>query len=110
MTTAKYSVSISSVTVATAVASSTAINYGDFEKGTVIVPSTATYTTLTWHVSGSNDGPYSPANNASGSAITQTVAAGTVGNTYPIPSDLNGARFLKITGNVAGVVGLTLKD
>jgi hypothetical protein len=107
MTTAKYSVSIDSITVATAVANSSAIGYGDFEKGMVSIPGGSSLTTLTWHASGSEDGTYLPAQNSSGAAITQTVAASKV---YPIPSDLNGARFLKITGNAAGVVGVTLKD
>lgn len=105
-TTARYSQSIDSVTVGTAVANSVAISYGDFEKGMVSVPAGSSLTTLTWHASGVEDGTYLPANNASG-AITQTVSASKV---YPIPSDLAGARFLKITGNAAGVVGVTLKD
>jgi hypothetical protein len=107
MTTAKYSLSIESVTVDTSVANSTAISYGDFEKGMVSIPAGSGLTTLTWHASGSEGGTYLPAQNASGAAITQTVSASKV---YPIPSDLFGARFLKITGNAAGVVGVTLKD
>lgn len=106
MTTAKYSASIPVVTVDTAVGNSSVINYGDFEKGMVLVPSGSSLTTLTWHASDVEGGAYLPAYNAAG-AITQTVAAG---RSYPIPSDLNGARFLRITGDVAGVVGVTLKD
>jgi hypothetical protein len=106
MTSAKYSASIETVDVATSAAGSDVISYGDFEKGMVHVPAGSSLTTLTWHVSSSEGGTYLPANNASG-AITQTV---TGGNAYPIPSDLVGARFLKITGNAAGVVGVTLKD
>lgn len=105
-TTAKYSVSVESVVVATTVAGSDAINYGDFEKGMVSVPTGSSLTTLTWHVCGTEAGTYLPASNASG-AITQTVSGG---KAYPVPSDLQGARFLKITGNAAGVVGVTLKD
>jgi len=106
MTTAKYSVSIESVTVDTNLADSAAINYGDFEKGMVSVPTGSSLTTLTWHASASEGGTYLPAYNSSG-AITQTVTNGRV---YPIPDDLRGARFLKITGNADGVVGVTLKD
>ena len=106
-TTAKYSLSIESVTVGTAVADSVAISYGDFEKGMVLVPAGATYVTLTWHTCGSESGTYLPAQDATGTAVTQTVAAS---KAYPIPVALLGARFLKITGNAAGTVGVTLKD
>lgn len=109
MTTAKYSVSIPSVTVDTAVGNSSVINYGDFEKGMVSIPTGSTITTLTWYASSSEGGTYLPAYSSAAvpAAVTQTVSAG---QTYPIPSDLNGARFLKIVGNAAGVVGVTLKD
>jgi hypothetical protein len=106
MTSAKYSISIDSVTVDTAVGVSTAIGYGDFEKGMVHVPAGSSLTTLTWHASNYINGTYLPVNNASG-AVTQTVSAG---KAYPIPSDVIGAQFLKITGNAAGVVGVSLKD
>lgn len=109
MTSAKYSISIDSVTVDTAVANSTAISYGDFEKGMVSIPAGSSLTTLTWHASGSEAGTYLPALSSAAVpvAITQTVSASKV---YPIPVDLVGSRFLKITGNAAGVVGVTLKD
>lgn len=109
MTTAKYSASIPALPVGTAVGSSSAISYGDFEKGMVYVPAGSTLTTLTWHTSISEDGTYMPAYSSAAvpAAVTQTVSAG---QAYPIPSDLNGARFLKITGNAAGVVGVALKD
>lgn len=109
MTTAKYSTSIPSVIVDTAVGNSSVINYGDFEKGMVSVPSGSGLTTLTWHASDVEGGTYLPAFSSAAvpAAVTQTVSASKV---YPIPSDLNGARFLKITGNTAGVVGVTLKD
>lgn len=109
MTSAKYSLSIESVTVETSVANSVAISYGDFEKGMVSVPTGSSLTTLTWHASGSEGGTYLPAFSSAAVpvAVTQTVSGGKV---YPIPVDLQGARFLKITGNAAGVVGVTLKD
>ena len=93
--------------VDTNIADSAAINYGDFETGMVLVPSGASYVTLTWHTCGTEDGTYLPASDSAGVAVTQTVAAS---KAYPIPVALKGARFLKITGNAAGVVGVTLKD
>lgn len=106
MTTAKYSVSIDSVDVGTVTGQSTVINYGDFESGMVHIPTGSSLTTLTWNVSSSEGGTYIPARNADG-AITQTVSGG---NAYPIPSDLRGARFLKITGDGDEIVSVTLKD
>jgi|LakMenE01Jun11ns_1017448.scaffolds.fasta_scaffold9957538_6 hypothetical protein len=107
MTSAKYSVSIPSIAVGTTVAASDAIAFGDFETGMVYIPAGSSITTLTWHASVAQDGTYLAAEDASSAAVTQTVAAS---QAHPIPAALMGARFLKITGNAAGVVGVTLKD
>jgi hypothetical protein len=107
MTNARYSASIESVSVGTVAASSTAINYEDSNSGMVYVPVGSTITTLTWHASTSINGAYLAADDAAGAALVQTVAAG---QAHPIPAALSGARFIKITGDVAGVVGITMKD
>ncbi len=106
MTNAHYTTSIESVVVSTSEVSSKAVPYADFERGMVHVPSGSSITTLTWHVSTKERGTYLPAYNSAG-AVTQTVAAG---RSYPIPSDLQGAAWLKMTGNASGSVGVTLKD
>lgn len=106
MTSAKYSTQIDSVAVGATIGNSDPFNYGDFEKGMVFIPTGSAITTLTWHASNSERGTYLPVNNASG-AVTQTVSQG---KAYPIPTDVLGARFLKITGDAAGVVGVSLKD
>lgn len=107
MTTARYSTSIDSVSVGTTVASSATIPFGDFETGRVHVPVGSALATLTWHASLSSDGVYLPARNESNTAVTTTVVAG---QSYPIPAALVGSRFLRITGDVAGLVGVTMKD
>jgi hypothetical protein len=107
VTTARYSTSIPSVLVGTTVANSGTIPFGDFETGRVYVPVGSTLATLTWHASLESDGAYLPARNESNTAVTTTVVAG---QSYPIPSALVGSRFLKITGDVAGQVGVTMKD
>ena len=107
MTNARYSVSIDTVSVDTAVANSSSINFDSFASGMVHVPVGSSLTTLTWHASTKIDGAYLAAEDAASAAVTQTVAAG---QAHPIPVALNGARFLKITGNAAGVVSVTLKD
>lgn len=107
MTNSRYTASIGSVAVGTAVANSAAIDFSGSDRGMVFVPSTATFATLTWHASTSVNGTYLPARNESNVAVTTTVLAG---QAYPIPEVLRNASFLKITGDVAGVVGLTMKD
>lgn len=107
MTTSRYCTSIESVSVGTAVSGSATIPFGDFETGRVYIPVGSTLATLTWHASLSSDGVYLPARNESNTAVTTTVVAG---QSYPFPSALVGARFLKITGDVAGQVGVTMKD
>lgn len=107
MTNARYSVSIDSVTVDTSVAASGSIDYSDSVQGMVYIPNGSPLTTLTWHASARVNGEYLAADDATGAAVVQTVAAG---QAHPIPSALSGARFLKITGNALGVVGITMKD
>jgi hypothetical protein len=107
MTNARYSVSAGSVSVGTTVSASDAIAFGDFANGMVYIPAGSSLTTLTWHASVDVDGAYLAAEDAASTAVTQTVAAG---QAHPIPAALSGARFLKVTGNAAGVVGVTLKD
>jgi hypothetical protein len=107
VTTQRYSDSINSVAVATSVASSEAINFSDFETGRVHVPSGSSLTTLTWHASLEENGDYTQVRDSLNANVTSTVAAG---YNYQFPVSLTGARFVKITGNAAGVVGVTLKD
>lgn len=103
----RFSVNIPEVAVGTAIGDSQAIGYGPFASGMVYVPAGSSLTTLTWHACETADGTYLEAEDASSTAVTQTVAAG---QAHPIPESLIGAQFLKITGNAAGTVGVTLKD
>ena len=107
MTNQRYSTSIVDITVDTAVADSDAINYGPFASGSVYVPAGSSLTTLTWHACETRAGTYLAAEDAASAAVTQTVAASQV---HPMPVALLGCRFLKITGNAEGTVGVTLKD
>lgn len=109
-TSQRYSTSIDAVAVKDAVSGSDAISFADFETGRVHVPVGSALTTLTWHASLSRDGAYLAARDGSNNPVTSTVTAGC---SYAFPAALLGARFIKITGNVAGdgaVVGVTLKD
>lgn len=107
MTNQRYSISIPSIAVGTGVSTSDEIEYGGFTDGMVYIPNGSSLTTLTWHSSATKGGSYLAAENAASSAITQTVAQN---QAHPIPTELRGARFLKITGNAAGAVAITMKD
>jgi len=107
MTTQRYSVSISSVAVGTAVANSAAIDFEAFETGRVHIPTGSPLTTLTWYSSLTEDGTYTIVRDSSNNNVISAVAAD---YNYQFPSALTGARFVKIVGNAAGVVGVTLKD
>jgi hypothetical protein len=102
-----YSVSVASLVVATAVTGSGTIKYENARSGVVYVPAGSSLTSLTWHASLAEEGPYMAADNEAGAAIVQTVAAG---QAHPIPAAMQGAMFLRVTGDVAGEIGYTLKD
>jgi hypothetical protein len=107
VTNQRYTAAIGSVTVGTTVAASAAIDFSNSDRGMIFVPAGATFVTLTWHASTSMNGTYLPARSESNVAVTTTVVAG---QAYPIPDVLRNSSFLKITGDVAGVVGITMKD
>jgi hypothetical protein len=107
VTTQRYGSSIDSVAVANTIADSAAVNFENFERGMIYVPAGSSITSITWHCSTKASGTYLPARNESSVALVTTVAAG---QAYPIPEVLSGAMFLKMVGNAAGVVGVTMKD
>ena len=94
------------VTVATAVADSEEILFGNYSMGMVHVPSGSTITQLTWYDAPVRGGTYLTSYDADGVAVTQTVVAA---RSYPIPLALAGAVALKIVGDAEGSVDVTLK-
>jgi len=74
--------------------------------GTVFVPSGSSITSLTYYAATAIGGTYLPLNDASGSAVTQTVAAG---KAYDLPAACFGCCALKIVANAAGSVDVSLK-
>ena len=107
MTNQRYSTTIPSVAIATAVADSDVIGYGPFGSGSLYVPAGSSLTTLTWYACETRDGTYLAAETAASAAVTSTVA---FSQSHPIPAALAGARFIKAVGNAAGTIGVTLKD
>ena len=95
-----------SATVATTVAASTEIQYGEWSSGMVHIPSGVTTVTLTWYTAEIEGGTYLAAQDYNGTAVTQTVAAS---KSYPIPLALIGAVAIKAKGDAAGSMHVTLK-
>jgi hypothetical protein len=98
----------SSVTVDTSgnIANCTVISYGDWAGGSVDVPAASSLTTLTWYKCSTRSGTYLPAYDGLGNAVTSAVGAS---ESVPIPNTLFGAQYLKIVGNAAGTVTVSLK-
>ena len=97
---------LSSVTVGASASASQAIVYKGNAKAICIVPSGSTTTSLTYYVASTEDGTYVQLYNSSG-AVSTTVAAS---RAYQLPSELEGAAFVKIVGNNAGTVDLHVKS
>ena len=95
------------VALTTSAATTPEISVGEFSSGEVYVPTGSSITTLTYHVAPYSGGTYLPAQDASGSAVTQTVAQT---KAYPIPAILFGAAMIRIVSDAAGSVGIGLKS
>lgn len=83
------------------------IPYQGFSQGEVYIPSATMTVTLTWFVSNDDVTYYAAYDSAaSPAAVTQTVSSG---RGYPIPAELAGARYLRVKGNAAGTIYVSLK-
>jgi len=92
------------VSAGESLATSEGIQYENFGAGHFRVTSDGTVGTLTWY--SSHDGTtYVPAHNST-DAITQSV---TKNQSYPIPSDLSGAMWIKVVADVASTLNVVLK-
>lgn len=105
----RFSTNILEVTVATTVAASQEILYGEYTSGEVHIPTTAgaSITSLTWHVAPKAGGTYLPAYDYDGVAVAQTGLSHT--KAYPIPLSLIGSVAIKAVGNAAGTVDISFK-
>ena len=99
-------VMVTDISVDSVLADSEVINMTDADGGRYSVPSGSALTMITWHASSAADGTYVAAYDDNGSPVTQTVAAS---RSYPIPTTLNAAAFLKAVGNADGTITLTRK-
>ena len=94
------------VKVGASIGASDPVIFKGFTKGVMILQADASSptTTINYYVSSTETGTYYELKNSSG-AVSDTVA---VEKAWPLPSELEGAAFIKLLGNNAGVVDLHL--
>jgi hypothetical protein len=83
------------------------IEIGMFASGQIHIPTGSTITTLTYYSAAQTGDTFLPMQDAAGNAVTQTVAQT---KSYPIPAIVFGAANIRITGNAAGAVSISLKS
>lgn len=94
-----------SVAVDTVLADADAVQIENFDGGRIYVPTGSAITSITWY--DSHDGTtYIASYDGDNVAITTTVAAA---RSYPIPPDLNAARYFKMVGDADGTVHVIMK-
>ena len=94
------------ISVDAVLADAETIYFAHADGARIIVPTGSSLTTLTFHES-HNGTTFVSAFDSTGTAVTLTVAAG---RSYPFPSTLNAAKFVRITGNADGTVILVAKQ
>lgn len=109
-------IATANVEVTAAIGTTGEFNYGDFEYGRIHVLDGSAATTLTFHTApaqtaaGSKQaaGDYEAAYDGAGTpaAVTLTVAAN---RSYPIPTALQGAEFVKAVGDDTASLVITMK-
>lgn len=109
-----------SVALTDALGTTEEVDYSNYSKGTIAIPSGSSITTLTFHVAvemnSDFDGPERVGDTNSSrtyyaaysgaTAVTMTVAAA---RAYDLPSTISGAAYFKIVANAAGTVHVCLK-
>jgi hypothetical protein len=98
--------SIEDVVVGTTADGSQEIIVGDCTGVILFVPEGETVVTISLYVSPTSGGTYLPLYDSVSSVVSMTVSAG---RAYQIPFAMFPARFMKIVGDKAAVVHLTLK-
>ena len=98
---------LKSVTVAVDVADSQAIPVGDFTSFTAAIPTGSSITSLTCHVSTEEGGTYLPLYDSLKAAVALTSL--TAGRAYQLPFGTFAVRWLKLVGDAAGTVDVTMK-
>lgn len=104
----RFTTRVMSLDVATSAGSCDVLPFGGYASGRIYVPAGSSLTTLTFYDAPYAEGTFVASYDDAGTpaAITLTVSAG---KSYPIPAKLYGAGAIKIVGNAAGTVDVSLK-
>ncbi len=78
---------------------SQALNFHGFEHGMFHMPAAWTAASIGFQVSSTLGGTYQPLNDAVGAVVEVTSI---VDESYPLPNDLDGARYFKLWSQTAG--------
>jgi hypothetical protein len=95
------------LSLTTSLATTPVIGYENWAGGSIVIPNGSSITTLTWYGAPTADGTFVAAQDSTGAAVTQTVAAA---KAYPIPDALFGYAALKVVADAAGTVIACLKS
>lgn len=95
------------VSLNTAESTTPSIPIEQYASGEIFIPTGSSITTLTWWAAPTSSGTFIAAQDASGSAVTQTVSGG---KAYPMPAVLFGAGAVKAVTNAAGDAIVNLKS
>lgn len=103
----RVSNTVPAVTIATSVASSQELFFGNYGGGMIHIPTGSSITTLTWYVADKPGGTYLAAYDEAGTQLQQTVGDG---KAYAIPLGLFGCAAVKVVGDAGGTAAITLKS
>jgi hypothetical protein len=95
-----------SLSITDALATTQEVIWGDASYGMVFIPAGSSITSLTFSAAPEPGGTYLAAYVAA-AAVVLTVQAG---RCYQIPTSLSGARAIKMVGNVAGTIGISIQS
>ncbi len=88
------------VVIPNGTALSAAFNMDQFSKGILHLPAAWTAADIGFYVSASLSGTYTPLSDASGIVV---ISGPAVSSSYVFPTNMVGARFVKLWSNTAGV-------
>lgn len=105
--TVRFALSVPTVTVGESVDSSQELVVGDFTSFLVSIPSGSSITSISVYASTDSGVTYLPVYDSSGN---QCIVSGiTAGRAHQLPLSSFPVRHMKLVGNVAGTVGISMK-
>ena len=104
----RFTTRVMSLTVATSAGNSAVLPFGGYASGRIYVPAGSSITTLTFYDAPYAEGTFIASYDDAGTPAAITLSVG-AGKSYPIPAKLFGAGAIKMVGDAAGTVDVSLK-